>query len=227
MNCPKCGAEIGPNTAFCLACGAKVSAAQPAAAAAPASPIQPARPAQSAPSFGAPAGQPQFAQPAAPSPMAGRDPFAPQPAGGTSSYQAPPQPPQQPPQQPRFFDDNLTPIISVGNWLGTLFLLVLVPIALFIVTSIVSGAVGAQHIVTIILSIVASLSGLLMMFIFAFGKGFNPSKRNFFRAALILTLIFIVIFVILFFVASALLGAAFSQLGPDFWQELMDMARYY
>lgn len=30
MNCPKCGAAVGPNTAFCLACGAKVSQPQPA-----------------------------------------------------------------------------------------------------------------------------------------------------------------------------------------------------
>lgn len=153
MNCPKCGAAVGPNTAFCLACGAKVSQPQPA--------------------------QPQAAV-----------------------------------QQPAFFDDDLAPIISTRNWFGTMLLLLLVPLVVGIVAAVVSSLVDNSLLHTV-LSLLAGFSGLIMILIFAFGKGINPSKRNFFRAWLLLALIMLVLVVVLILVAGALLAPMLAELDLD------------
>lgn len=67
-----------------------------------------------------------------------------------------------------------------------------------------------EWIVTFIITAIP-LVGLIMLFVWAFGDGTNPSKQNWARAYLILALIMIVlgiIFMILFysFIASAFSG---------------------
>lgn len=197
MNCPKCGAAVGPNTAFCLACGAKVNQPQPAQ---PQAAVQ--QPAVQRPAAVPPAAAPpQYAPP--------RDPFAPQPGMGNAGNAAPPHP-----QQPAFFDDDLAPIISTRNWFGTMLLLLLVPLVVGIVAAVVSSLVDNSLLHTV-LSLLAGFSGLIMILIFAFGKGINPSKRNFFRAWLLLALIMLVLVVVLILVAGALLAPMLAELDMD------------
>ena len=54
-----------------------------------------------------------------------------------------------------------------------------------------------------------------MILIFAFGKGINPSTRNFFRAWLLLVLIMLVLVVVLILVAGALLAPMLAELDLD------------
>ena len=197
MNCPKCGAAVGPNTAFCLACGAKVSQPQPAQQQAAVQQPAVQQPAAVPPA----AAPPQYAPP--------RDPFAPQPGMGNAGNAAPPRP-----QQPAFFDDDLAPIISTRNWFGTMLLLLLVPLVVGIVAAVVSSLVDNSLLHTV-LSLLAGFSGLIMILIFAFGKGINPSKRNFFRAWLLLALIMLVLVVVLILVAGALLAPMLAELDLD------------
>jgi len=62
-------------------------------------------------------------------------------------------------------------------------------------------------VVPTVLSIIALFSGLIIMLIFAFGKRFNPSKRNFFKAYLIITVIMIVLLIVLCILAFSLMAA--------------------
>lgn len=86
LNCPDCGATVGPDDEFCYACGANLKAAAAQAAAAPAEGAAPEQPAPAAP-------QPQAEAPAAaPAPQPG----APAEAPVTPETTAPPQPQQAP-----------------------------------------------------------------------------------------------------------------------------------
>ena len=100
------------------------------------------------------------------------------------------------PRQNILFNEDWAPIVKTGEWIGSLLLVALVPLALAVIAVLVEQLMGAGVVPTV-LRIVAGLSGLLLMFWFAFGKRFNPSKRNFFKAYLILTLICIVIGIVL------------------------------
>ena len=100
------------------------------------------------------------------------------------------------PRQQRLFDENWAPIVKVGDWLGSLLILALVPIALSIIAALVGQLLGTGVLSTI-LNVVALLSGLILTFYFAFGKRFNPSKRNFFKAYLILLVIAIIVCIVL------------------------------
>lgn len=246
MKCNQCGAEVDANYTFCPSCGAKIDAepetsanglaageaaaqaenAQPVQAeptAAP-QPVQPEPIAAPSTVEAEPTAAPQPVQPA--SSMAGRDPFAPQPAQDKPAGQ--PVPPTRPatamgviPPRPPLFEDKLAPVISVGSWLGTLLLLMLVPLALSILAGVVGSHVGAEHIVTTLLSIVAGLSSLILMFIWAFSKRVNPSKSNFFRAALILTLAMLIIAVVLAVLFATLFSGLFEEMTGNGLGELL------
>lgn len=200
MKCNNCGAEISSFQAYCINCGAKIEQAAapvptaaeeapPAEAAAQAADTA-AEPINTAEEEIAAAGAAATGQETAANstvaapPVRGhnyRDPFAPQPNeynNYSESYYG---------EQP----------VSMGNWLGTMFLLLLVPLALGIVSGVIGSFVGTNHIVTNIISIIGSISPLIMSLIWAFSRRTKPSKRNFFRALLIFYIIMIVLIVAL------------------------------
>ena len=142
-----------------------------------------------------------------------RDPFGDAGAAGT----------EQGYPQPQFFDSELYPVVSTGNWLGTMLLLFIVPVILACVAGVVSALVGADNIVAIILNIIAILSSFIMVLIFAFGKRFNPSKRNFFKAYLIMFLIMLVILVVM----GIVIFTTFAGFLPEIMEEYSTMFMTY
>ena len=124
-------------------------------------------------------------------------------AAAAAAVQPQPQPQPQPEPQPQpdprqsaLFNENWAPIVKTGEWIGSLLIVFLVPLALSIIAALVEQLLGAGPVATV-LSILALFSGLIIMLIFAFGKRFNPSKRNFFKAYLLITIIMIVLLIIL------------------------------
>lgn len=204
MNCTVCGTEItNPAAVFCPNCGARLNAVpqeQPAPATEPvaAEPMADAEPLAAA--AGAAAAAPLAAEPV-PAPQ-------PQPA---------PQAQTVDPRQNILFNEDWAPIVKIGDWLGTLLILTLVPMALAIIAVLVGRLLGGGAIAGT-LSLLASLSSLILMFYFAFAKRFNPSKRNFFKAALILTAIMLVLLIILVIVLASILAA-----NPGSLMDLTDM----
>ena len=210
MKCPICNTDIPDKAMFCPSCGYKAEASM-----------------ESAPET-APGNMSSAAEPASEPAAPPRDPFATQATGGTQSAGDKQSSFGSTQTSPKFFDDNLTPIVSVGNWLGAFLILMLVPLALSVLAGIVSDLVGASHIVAIILDIVAAASGLVIILIFAFSKRVNPSKRNMFRACLILTLIFIVLFVVLLIVLFTAFSSVVDQFsGMSDLQELRDLLHWW
>ena len=169
MNCKVCGTEItNPAAVFCPNCGSKLNEAAEA---------------KEAPAAEAPvAGAAVAAAAAAPISPAGPTPQA------QSAYADP--------RQSALFNENWAPIVKVGEWLGSLLILTLVPLALSIIAALVEQLMPSS-VLSSIISIVALLSGLIIVLCFAFSKRFNPSKRNFFKAYLILMLIMIALCIVL------------------------------
>ena len=98
--------------------------------------------------------------------------------------------------EPHFFDNNDAPIVSVGHWLYTIILWILLPIAAAFLVKFLGDIIN-NHNIYMALNYVALLTGLILMFIWAFNKRTNPSKRNFFRALLIVTAFLVLLGVIL------------------------------
>ena len=103
---------------------------------------------------------------------------------------------QGPAPEPHFFDNNDAPIVSVGHWLYTIILWILLPIAAAFLVKFLGDIIN-NHSIYMALNYVALLSGLILMFIWAFNKRTNPSKRNFFRALLIVTAFLVLLGVVL------------------------------
>ena len=134
-------------------------------------------------------------------------------AAAAAAVQPQPQPQPQPepqsqpdPRQSALFNENWAPIVKTGEWIGSLLIVFLVPLALSIIAALVEQLTGGGVAATI-LSIIALFSGLIIMLIFALGKRFNPSKRNFFKAYLIITVIMIVLLIVLCILAFSLMAA--------------------
>ena len=132
----------------------------------------------------------------------------PAPAAAAAAAAAPAAPDQR---QSALFPEDWAPIVKTGEWLGSLLILLLVPIALSIIAGLV-GQLTDSSVIGTALSLVAVLSSLVIMLIFAFGKRFNPNKRNFFKAYLILFLISIVLCIILGIVLVSFFAANSSSL---------------
>ena len=133
-------------------------------------------------------------------------------AAAAAAVQPQPQPQPQPdPRQGALFNENWAPIVKTGEWIGSLLIVFLVPLALSIIAALVEqltdGGVVAAGV-----SLIAVFSGLIIMLIFAFGKRFNPSKRNFFKAYLIITIIMIVVVVILTIILVSFMAARGTDL---------------
>lgn len=146
---------------------------------------------------------------------------APATAAAAAAVREQPGPEPQPEVDPRqriLFNEDWAPIVKTGDWIGSLLIVSLVPLALSVIAGLVDQLIGSPHFVSTILYVVAALSGLLLTIWFAFGKRFNPSKRNFFKAYLILTIIAIVICIILAVVFAAFLVNNASQ-----FQELQEL----
>lgn len=193
-HCPVCGLEVSAKDAFCVSCGAKLqqpaeeTPAEPAPA--EANPVEEVpvteAPVMEAPAPPTPAEAPQAAQ--TPPQQNFRDPFG--PSTGEVQDAAPVRP---------FFEDNLAPIVKTSSWFGTISAWVLIPLALMIL-----GEVGAFFIpgkVAITLPalglILGGIYALVFLFVMAFSKRINPSKRNFFRAYLLWMLILLVLYIVL------------------------------
>ena len=132
-------------------------------------------------------------------------------AAAAAAVQPQPQPqpepqPQPDPRQSALFNENWAPIVKTGEWIGSLLIVCLVPLALSIIAALVEQLLGDGPVATV-LSILALFSGLIIMLIFALGKRFNPSKRNFFKAYLIITVIMIVLLIVLCILAFSLMAA--------------------
>lgn len=228
MRCPNCGTEIGDESIFCLNCGTKVqfsaSSPQPVPDAA-VPPVQqspylqqePLGNAQEAPqqkqndacgaSDGLTSGVIYYDEPSQ------KNPYV---TPGT-----PDGPATCPAQMGR--QDELAPIVKMGSWFGTLVLWFLIPLAVGVIAAIVSTVMppyGIGRILSTILWIVAVLSSLIFMLILAFNKRVNPSKRNFFKAYLLLCLILVaitIVLIIVFAITSASLLHDLPELSYYFY----------
>jgi len=122
---------------------------------------------------------------------------------------------------PRFFDDNLVPVVSVGNWLATLLLLLLIPIAAAVIAGIAGSLIQNNWVANNLPGLVLIFAYLVIILFYAFNKRTNPSKRNFFRAAIIYTLIIIIILVAAVFALGALLMNYLEELGVQDIDQMM------
>lgn len=183
-----------------------VEPVQPAAQPAPAQPVSQTVPPVAQPAQTAASSAP--AQPAAPAatsaPAAPQAPAA-QPTAAAQSAafwgNAAPAPnndanQQGPAPEPHFFDNNDAPIVSVGHWLYTIILWILLPVAAVFLVKFLGDIIN-NHGLYMALNYIALLTGLILMFIWAFNKRTNPSKRNFFRALLIVTAFLVLLGVVL------------------------------
>ena len=238
MRCPNCGTEIGDESIFCLNCGTKLQFStndtqkvsesvvppvqQPTY-------IQPEQEPHAQGGIGSePVGMSEEAanQPGEPAPQPQqnfRDPYGTPGGFAASGYDAPPQKnpyvtpgtPNGPESRPVQMGapDDLAPIVKMGSWFGTLILWFLIPVAISVIAAGVSAVLphhGIGGILATILWIVAALSSLIFVLIMAFNKRVNPSKRNFFKAYLLLFLILLVVLIVLFIIlaltSASLLG---------------------
>lgn len=105
---------------------------------------------------------------------------------------------------------QLYPVVTMGNWIRTLLIISLLPMALNLIGAVFSllGTVGL--IVALPFYLVGSLMPLGLALYFAFSKKVNPSKRNFFKAYLIIGVIAIVLVLVLS-VALAVLAVLFAD----------------
>ncbi|MDO4582234.1 MAG: hypothetical protein Q4B96_06615, partial [Bacillota bacterium] len=113
--------------------------------------------------------------------------------------------------RPNFFDDEAAPVVSVKHWLGSFALLMLLPLAVAIVGGLLNSFLGIE-LISIITAVLASLAPLILMLIWAFSKKTNPSKRNMFRATLILTLIVVVLVAALAAIVSSFFAPLLSEM---------------
>ncbi len=185
MKCPNCGSEVSENNVFCLNCGTKLQ-------------YEPgAMPQTEVPGFAA-------------EPAPHRDPFGP---SGTETIASEPAfvPPVAAPEEaprPAFFDDDLAPIVKTKSWLGTLLLWGLFPLVLVAIGVLFLALLKGETYATIIGGVflfLGCIAPLIFCFVLAFNKRFNPSKRNFFKAYLLLLLICIGIGIVLGIVLSVLM----------------------
>jgi len=158
-----------------------------------------------------------------------RDPFGPD--GSVAHMQQMPVPNatangQVPPQQGSFFNNDLAPIVTVGSWIGTFLILLAVPLVLSILAGILSVFLDFYNPITLVVYLLASFSSIILMFYYAFSRKVNPSKRNMFRASLIMTAITVVLCIVIVVLAVVVVGPVFTDMigDPEMW---MDMFLYY
>lgn len=221
MNCPVCGADTGAATAFCPNCGSRIDATALGADSSPfTSPGAPPPAAAASPGISDPPGGGSYAPPSNGGgsytpPGNGGGSYTPPGNGGGGSY-APPGGYGSPYASPA--NDNVTRpavnvtpppgaaypplnslgagVVSVKSWLGTLLLLMLVPLVLGVLAFLL-GSLLESVLITTLLGLLSGLSSIILILIFAFSKKVNPSKRNFFKASLIMVLISIGISIVL------------------------------
>lgn len=84
---------------------------------------------------------------------------------------------------------EMAPVMTVGNWMGVFILPVLLNI------------------------VIPGIGGTILLLVWAFGSNANPNKRNYARASLILSLIAGLIFGIVFIIMFAVIGMSFNDIG--------------
>ena len=121
---------------------------------------------------------------------------------------APPMAAPEEAPRPAFFDDDLAPIVKTKSWLGTLLLWGLIPLVLVAIGVLFLALLKGETYATIIgvvFPLLGVIAWLIFCFVLAFNKRFNPSKRNFFKAYLLLLLICICIGIVVVIVLFALM----------------------
>ncbi|NLF79734.1 MAG: zinc ribbon domain-containing protein [Clostridia bacterium] len=198
MKCKSCGAEMSDNNKFCPACGADLREINQEADVATAEA----------------AGEAAAAQPADAPADASAD-AAPVTAAAPATAAAP-LPPQAGPfetAEPQFFDDDLAPFVTTGQWLLTLILLVVLPVAAYVAAAIIGNLVDNAVVLTVLPPVASFITFLILVLVWAFGGRANPSKRNFFRAYLLVILIMIVVTVVAALAFGSFIMAYFQQMG--------------
>ena len=114
---------------------------------------------------------------------------------------------------PQFFDDDLAPFVTTGQWLLTLILLVLLPIAAYVAAAIIGNLVDNAVVLTVLPPVASFITFLILVLVWAFGSRTNPSKRNFFRAYLLMILIMTVVVVVAALAFGSFITAYFQQMG--------------
>jgi len=114
---------------------------------------------------------------------------------------------------PQFFDDDLAPFVTTGHWLLTLILLVLLPVAAYVAAAIIGNLVDNAVVLTVLPPVASFITFLILVLVWAFGSRTNPSKRNFFRAYLLVILIMIVLIIVAALAFGSFITAYFQQLG--------------
>ena len=165
-------------------------AAQPTAASAPAAPAAQPTPAPAQPAALAAQPTPAPAQPTAQAAQAAAFWGSAAPAQNADANQ------QGAAPEPHFFDNNDAPVVSVGHWIYTILMMILVPVALAFIASAIGRSTNDMTVYRV-LFIIANLSIVVLAFIWAFNKRTNPSKRNFFRAYLIILAVCVIIAIII------------------------------
>ncbi len=144
-------------------------------------------------------------------PRDGKQPPAP-PTDGSQQAANPP--------RPAFFaPDPLFPPVSVGNWILTFLLLLFVPLAVSALFYFIAASFLKSLFWLDMSGLAAPIAYIIMLLIYAFCGKVNPSKRNFFRAVLIISLILLLVGGILLIVFGSYLltylndAANLQQLG--------------
>ena len=120
---------------------------------------------------------------------------------------------ENPAPAPQFFDDDLAPFVTTGQWFLTLLLMVLLPIAAYVLSAIIGNLVDNAVVLTVLPPVASFITFLILVLVWAFGGRTNPSKRNFFRAYLLLMLIMIVVAVVAALVFGSYIAAYYQQMG--------------
>ncbi|MEG1661595.1 MAG: hypothetical protein RR332_03680, partial [Clostridiales bacterium] len=111
-----------------------------------------------------------------------------------------------------FSTEQLYLPVSIGNWIGTFVLLFLIPLAFGVIACFIGDYFLSDTIWSTVIALAPMVAYIAMLFIYAFNSKVNPSKRNYFRAILILSLILIIIVGILVVVFSSFLASYVGNL---------------
>lgn len=76
----------------------------------------------------------------------------------------------------------------------------------------VSQVISVKEWMLTMLIMIIPIVNIIMMFVWAFSSGENPSKANYFKASLIWAAIVLALYIIFFIISAIFLGSLFSSL---------------
>ncbi len=150
-------------------------------------------------------------QPVAPQPVAPSQPeYRPNP---TPTYQAPPAAPTYPSQAP-VVNNKQSKTVSVGAWIGILFLNIIPFIfgVIYTLAVIVSTLLNLDNITPVTIAFLAfAVFYIILLFVWAFGNPKARSLKNFAKATLIMTVLIVLLVIISYFT----LGDSINEMVPQ------------